>query len=108
MNNCKDLIINVGVDTKLFVDLTLVDFSEISEIKWVVKNYPAPSACVVLDRTFNTADLHEIMITAEESYNIEQSAVYQFLKVMHDGTIRAASPVKLLKVVNALGVDGWK
>lgn len=45
----KDLRIDVGVHTILHVNLTDVDFTDIKEIVFTVKNFSIPNAPVIIE-----------------------------------------------------------
>lgn len=82
----KDIRIDVGVCTVLNINLSDIDFTGTKEIIFTVKNYPSVDAEVIIERTFTTAENHEVVITPEESIKLRENAVYDFNKVLTDGT----------------------
>lgn len=82
----KDLRIDVGVHTILHVNLTDVDFTDIKEIVFTVKNFSIPNAPVIIERTFTEAGFYEVIITPSESLKLVNGAEYDFNQVLNDGT----------------------
>ncbi len=82
----KDLRIDVGVHTILHVNLTDVDFTDIKEIVFTVKNFSIPNSPVVIERIFTEAGFYEVIITPVESLKLVQGAEYDFNQVLKDGT----------------------
>lgn len=82
----KDLRIDVGVHTILHVNLTDVDFTDIKEIVFTVKNFSIPNSPVVIERTFTEAGFYEVIITPSESLKLVSGAEYDFNQVLKDGT----------------------
>ena len=82
----KDIRIDVGVCTALSINLEKIDFTGIEKIILTVKNLPGVKSKVIIERAFTEAKVYEIIITPEESIKLSDSAVYDFNKVLLDGT----------------------
>lgn len=82
----KDIRIDVGVYTVLNINLENADLTGIKEIVFTVKNFPSVKSEVIIERVFTEAKVHEIIIKPEESMRLTDSAVYDFNKVLVDGT----------------------
>ena len=82
----KDIRIDVGVSTVLSINLEGVDFTGIEKVILTVKNFPAFKSEVIIEREFTEAKVHDIIIKPEESIKLTDSAVYDFNKVLIDGT----------------------
>ena len=78
--------IDVGVCTALSINLDNIDFTGIEKIIFTVKNFPAVQSEVIIEREFTEAKVHEIIVKPEESIKLTDSAVYDFNKVLVDGT----------------------
>lgn len=81
----EDIRIDVGVDTILEVDLTDVDIAEGEKVIFTIKNDPSVKAQPIIEKEFTEAKVHKLIITAEESINIEESAQYDFQQILLDG-----------------------
>lgn len=78
--------IDVGVDTILQVDLTGVDFEDASKVVFTVKNYLSVNEDPIIEREFTSAEIHDIIISADESIRLEENAEYDFQKLLKSGT----------------------
>jgi hypothetical protein len=85
-NDMDKIRIDVGVDTLLQVDLTGVDFENVSKVIFTVKNYLSINEEPIIEREFTTAEIHSITISAAESVRLAESAEYDFQKVLNGGT----------------------
>lgn len=81
----KDIRIDIGVCTALDIDLSTVDFTGIRAVIFTIKNYPDPNAPEIIERTFTSPGVHEIVITPEESLALKTTAEYDFCTVLEDG-----------------------
>ena len=77
--------IDVGVDTLLQVDLTGVNFEGVEKVIFTVKNFLSVNEEPVIEREFNKASIHDMYISAEESVRLQESAEYDFQKVLTTG-----------------------
>lgn len=82
----NELRIDVGVHTILHVNLIDVDFADIREIVFTVKNFSVANSPVVIERTFTEPGFYEVIITPSESLRLVQGAEYDFNQVLKDGT----------------------
>ena len=82
----KDIRIDVGVCTVLKINLAEIDFEGIEKIMFTVKNFASHKADTIIEREFTEAKIHEVIIEPEESIKLEDNAVYDFNKVLTDGT----------------------
>ena len=82
----KDIRIDVGVCTVLNVNLADVDFTGVSKVIFTVKNLASYKAEAIIEREFTEAKIHEVIIQAEESIKLKDTAVYDFNMVLVDGT----------------------
>ena len=82
----KDIRIDVGVHTVISVNLADIDFTGIDKVILTVKNFASYKAEVIIEREFTTAEIHEVTIEPEESIKLKENAVYDFDKVLADGT----------------------
>lgn len=82
----NELRIDVGVHTILHINLTDVDFTDIKEIVFTVKNFQVANSPVVIERTFTEPGFYEVIITPSESLRLVQGAEYDFNQVLNDGT----------------------
>lgn len=82
----NELRIDVGVHTILHVNLTDVDFTDIREIVFTVKNFSVANSPVIIERTFTEPGFYEVIITPSESLRLVQGAEYDFNQVLKDGT----------------------
>lgn len=82
----NELRIDVGVHTILHVNLTDVDFADIREIVFTVKNFSVANSPVIIERTFTEPGFYEVIITPSESLRLVQGAEYDFNQVLKDGT----------------------
>lgn len=89
----KEMKIHVGVCTIVNINLSKVDFTGIKELVLTVKNSPSVSSPVIIERRYTEAKKYTEMITAEESVKLTKSAVYDFNKIMDDGTRLRYSPL---------------
>lgn len=80
----KDIRIDVGVYTVLYINLTDEHFSNAKKVIFTVKNYPEVTTEAIIERAFDKAGKHEIIITPEESIKLSDKAVYDFDKVRAD------------------------
>lgn len=78
------LRIDVGLHTILHVNLTNVDFTDISEVIFTIKN--SDSKAVVIEKKFTEAGYYEVIITPSESKKLKEGAIYDFDQVLKDGT----------------------
>ena len=82
----KDIRIDVGVCTALSINLENIDFTGIERIILTVKNLPGFRSEAIIEREFTEAKIYEIIITPEESIKLLDNAVYDFNKILVDGT----------------------
>lgn len=82
----NELRIDVGVHTILHINLTDVDFTDIQEIIFTVKNFSVANSPVIIERTFTEPGFYEVIITPSESLRLVQGAEYDFNQVLKDGT----------------------
>lgn len=82
----EDIRVDVGVDTLLHVDLTEVDFEGVDAIIFTIKNILTLKAEPIVERRFSEAKNHTLIITANESANLQNGAQYDFQKLLADGT----------------------
>jgi hypothetical protein len=82
----KDIRIDVGVCTVLNVNLADVDLAGIEKVIFTVKNYASFKDEAIIEREFTEAKIHEVIIKPEESIKLKDGAVYDFNKVLTDGT----------------------
>lgn len=78
--------IDVGVHTILHVNLTEVDFTDIKEIVFTIKNPSPKSSKPIVEKTFTESGFYEVIITPSESLKLEEGAEYDFNQVLKDGT----------------------
>lgn len=79
------IIVDVGVHTSLQIDLTEFDFSDVAEVIFTIKNQPVPEESVIVERTFVSSGIFDIIINPEESVKLTDGAVYDFNAVYTDG-----------------------
>lgn len=72
----EKIIIDVGVHTELFIDLTNYDFTDVEQIILTIKN--SLNTAPIIEREFAGAQIHTITITPDESRLLKQGAVYDF------------------------------
>lgn len=82
----KDIQIDIGVCTMLNVDLSAIDFTGVEKVIFTVKNFPSVKSEVIIEREFTEADVHTVIVQPEESVKLTDGAVYDFNKVLTDGT----------------------
>lgn len=82
----KEIRIDVGVCTALDVNLAEVDFAGIEKIIFTVKNFASFKAEAIIEREFTEQKVHKVIIQPEESIKLTDGAVYDFNKVLTDGT----------------------
>ena len=82
----KEIRIDVGVCTALSINLEGVDFTGVGKIIFTVKNFADPKSPAIIVREFSEAKIHEIIVKPEESIQLIDGAVYDFNKVLVDGT----------------------
>ena len=82
----QDITIDIGVCTALTVNLSDVDFSNISEVIFTVKNFASATSPPIIERIFTEPQIHEIIITPEESMKLFAGAEYDFDMVLKNGT----------------------
>ena len=82
----KDIRIDVGVSTVLNINLADVDFTGIEKIIFTVKNLPSFKSAPIIERELTEPRVHEIIINPEESIKLADTAVYDFNKILTDGT----------------------
>lgn len=82
----KDIQIDVGVCTLLNVDLSTIDFTGVDKVIFTVKNFPSVKSEVIVEREFTEAGMHEVVVQPEESIKLTDGAVYDFNKVLTNGT----------------------
>lgn len=79
------IIVDVGVFTALQIDLSEFDFTDIDEVIFTIKNQPVPNESVIVERTFISSGVFDIIISPEESVKLTDGAVYDFNAVYTDG-----------------------
>lgn len=82
----KDIRIDVGVCTVLNINLADVDFTGIEKVIFTVKNFASFKAEAIIERELTERKVHEVIIKPEESIKLTDGAVYDFNKVLADGT----------------------
>ena len=99
----QDIQIDVGVCTILTINLSTVDFKEVDKVIFTVKNLPDPTSEVIIEREFTTPEVHQIVVTAEESMRLTDKAEYDFGQILKDKGLRVKmtdnGKVKLRKAV---------
>jgi hypothetical protein len=81
----NSIVIDVGIDTVLEVNLADVDFSKTKEVVFTIKNTPSPKSEPIVEHRFTEAKLYEVVVTAEQSIQLVGSAQYDFQKISNDG-----------------------
>ena len=84
----KEIRIDVGVCTALNINLSDVDFTGIEKIIFTVKNFADPKSPAIIERFFTEPQVHEVIVKPEESIKLTDHAMYDFNKVLVDGTRR--------------------
>ena len=74
----EDIKIDVGVYTSLKINLSNFDFTGVKEVILTIKNYASINSEKIVERRFTNADIHEAIITPEESVKLLKDAVYDF------------------------------
>ena len=82
----KEIRIDVGVCTAVTINLENVDFTGVDKVILTVKNFADHKAPAIIEREFTEAKSETIIITPEESIQLRENAVYDFNKVLTDGT----------------------
>lgn len=82
----QNITIDVGVCTALSVNLSNVDFSSISKVIFTVKNFASATSPPIIERIFTGPQIHEIIITPEESLKLLTGAEYDFDMLLKNGT----------------------
>ena len=82
----NDIRIDLGVYTSLSVDLSNYDFNGIEKVILTVKNKPDVNLPAIIEREFTESKLYNVVFTPEESLQVKMGAVYDFTKVLVDGT----------------------
>lgn len=80
------LRIDVGVHTILHVNLTEVDFADIKEIVFTIKNPSPKNPKPIIEKTFTESGFYEVIITPAESLKLVEGAEYDFNQVLKDET----------------------
>lgn len=80
------LRIDVGVHTILHVNLTEVDFTDIKEIVFTIKNPSPKNSKTIIEKTFTESGFYEVIITPAESLKLVEGAEYDFNQVLKDET----------------------
>lgn len=80
------LRIDVGVHTILHVNLTDVDFTDIKEIVFTIKNPSPKKSKPIIEKTFTESGFYEVIITPAESLKLVEGAEYDFNQVLKDET----------------------
>lgn len=80
------LRIDVGVHTILHVNLTDVDFTDIKEIVFTIKNSSPKNSKPIIEKTFTESGFYEVIITPAESLKLVEGAEYDFNQVLKDET----------------------
>lgn len=83
----ENIRIDVGVDTPLTIDLTNFDFSNVSKVILTIKNEASPNSEPIIEKEFETAEEHNIIITNEESLKLHGEPVYDFIELSADGNV---------------------
>ena len=81
----EDMKIDVGVYTALTVNLSKVNFENITSIVLTIKNSINPGSPIIIERTYTEAAVHPLVITPEESLQLAAGAMYDFNKIDKDG-----------------------
>lgn len=82
----KEIRIDVGVCTTISINLENVDFTGIQKVIFTVKNTPDYKAPALIEREFTEPKAYRIVISPEESIRLTNSAVYDFNKILADGS----------------------
>jgi hypothetical protein len=77
--------IDVGVYTALEVDLSGFDFTGVKKVVMTAKNSPVERSEALFVREFTEAKVYTEFITPEESAQLVDGAVYDFVKELADG-----------------------
>lgn len=80
------LRIDVGVHTILHVNLTEVDFTDIKEIVFTIKNPSHKNSKPIIEKIFTESGFYEVIITPSESLKLVEGAEYDFNQVLKDET----------------------
>lgn len=78
--------IDAGVHTALLVDLTEFDFTDVEKVILTIKNSTEVNAPALIEREFTEPKIYNEIITPQESLLLCRTAVYDFNKVLTDGT----------------------
>ena len=70
----------------LNINLADVDFTGIEKVIFTVKNFASFKAEAIIERELAEQKIHEVIIKPEESIKLTDGAVYDFNKVLTDGT----------------------
>lgn len=101
----KPIEIYVGVCTKFTVKLAKTNFTGIDKFILTIKNKADVAEPVIIEREFTEAMDHTVTIKPEESVLLKDGAIYDFNKILKDGT-RLAVPKSLGAVVLIKGAGG--
>jgi hypothetical protein len=82
----QQIRIDVGVYTALEIDLSGFDFTGVEKLILTAKNSPVATSAVVFEREYTEAKVYTEYITPEESRKLVNGAVYDFNKVLINGT----------------------
>lgn len=79
------IIIDVGVHTSFEIDLTEIPMDDAKQLRLTIKNGTNKDSTIVVERVFNTNDVHIVTISPVESYKIFEGAKYDIVVDMIDG-----------------------
>lgn len=82
----NDIRVDVGVHTVISVNLEDFDFNGVKKVVFTVKNDATYKSDPIIEREFTEAKIHDVTIEPEESIRLKKGAVYDFNKVLVDGT----------------------
>lgn len=70
----------------MHVNLTEVDFTDIKEIVFTIKNPSHKNSKPIIEKTFTESGFYEVIITPSESLKLVEGAEYDFNQVLKDET----------------------
>jgi hypothetical protein len=82
----EDIRVDVGVCTVFSITLTDEELTDAEKVIFTVKNAATVDSPVIIEREFTSLGEHKIIIQPEESIKLTEHAVYDFNRVLKDGT----------------------
>lgn len=95
--------IDVGFYTALQVDLQDFDFTDVKEVVLTVKNDVSSDSPVLFQRQFTEPRIYNEFITPEESRQLRPNAVFDFARVMEDGSRFKNGPTGHIQIRRGCG-----